>query len=89
MTVFPSPSLAIRSKVSIETPSILLTTVNAGMYLRVPGPDQLHTLSRKRQLTKQHIYELVGRNLEAIRNPMPVAIGDTDVFSYHDVAIVY
>ena len=37
MTVFPSPSLAILSSVSIETPSILLMTVRAGMYCLVPG----------------------------------------------------
>jgi hypothetical protein len=36
ITVLPSPSLAILSKVSMDTPSILLMTVKAGMYCRVP-----------------------------------------------------
>jgi len=36
ITVRPSPSRAIRAKLSIDTPSILLIAVKAGIYFLVP-----------------------------------------------------
>lgn len=43
MTVFPSPSLASESSVSIDTPSILLMAVRAGMYFLVPNRTSMNS----------------------------------------------
>jgi len=45
MTVLPSPSLAKASKVSIDTPSILLIAVKAGMYFLVPSRTSMNSSS--------------------------------------------
>lgn len=53
MTVLPSPARAIRSTVSIDTASILLMTVSAGRYFRVPRRTSINssmvTCKKKRQ----------------------------------------
>ena len=63
MTVRPSPSRASCSSISIDTPSILLITVRAGRYFRVPTRSAIQSEHPKARHTEQNINELVGGNL--------------------------
>jgi hypothetical protein len=45
MTVLPSPSLAKASSVSMDTPSILLIAVKAGIYFLVPSRTSINSSS--------------------------------------------
>jgi hypothetical protein len=45
MTVLPSPSLAKASSVSMDTPSILLMAVKAGIYFLVPSRTSINSSS--------------------------------------------